>query len=75
MWHRDPAKYDQFPGQDNIIVGNGELVAVFTDRGKGWITLNNEVIHCKEDALAYASKVDELISFNRQRVAKSKVKY
>lgn len=75
MWHRDPAKYDEFPGQDNVIVGNGELIMVRTDRGIGWITLCNYVFYDRRDAEAYASKLNDLIQFNRQRVAKNKVKY
>lgn len=75
MWHRDPAKYDEFPGQDNIIVGNGELIMVRTPRGIGWITLCHHVIYDRKDALIYAAKLDRLINFNRQRVAKLKVKY
>lgn len=75
MWHRDPAKYDQFPGQDNVIVGNGELVMVRTKRGIGWITLCNHVLYSRSDAIAYATKLDRLINFNRQRVAQNKVKY
>jgi hypothetical protein len=75
MWHYDPAKYDNFPGMDNIIEGNGELVAVKTELGKGWITLNNEVIYNRKDAQAYARRLDDLITFNRQRVTQKKVKY
>lgn len=69
------SKYNQFPGQDNIIVGSGELIAVQTVRGNGWITPANDVIYNREDAEIYAKKLDDLIQFNRQRVAVSKVRY
>lgn len=69
------SKYKQFPGQDNIIVGSGELIAVLTARGKGWITPTNVVIYNREDAEIYAKKLDDLIQFNRQRVAVSKVRF
>lgn len=75
MWHHDPAKYDEFPGMDNVIVGNGELIAVITPLGIGWITLSNEVIHCREDAEAYATRLDILITLNRQRIIQGKVKF
>ena len=69
------SKYKQFPGQDNIIVGSGELIAVQTVRGKGWITPTNDVIYNRVDAEIYAKKLDDLIQHNRQRVAVSKVRY
>lgn len=75
MWHHNPETYKKFPGQENIIVGNGELIAVSTAKGKGWITPHNQVIYNREDAVAYASKLNDLIQFNKQRLAKSKVKY
>ncbi len=75
MSFRDPSKYKEFPGQDNILVENGELVCVIGPQGKGWITLSNVIIYNREDAIAYATKLNSLIKFNRQRVAKQKVKY
>ena len=39
------SKYKQFPGQDNIIIGSGELIAVQTVRGKGWITPAKDIIY------------------------------
>lgn len=69
------SKYKQFPGQDNIIIGSGELIAVQTVRGKGWITPANDIIYNREDAEKYAKKLDDLIQHNRQRVAVSKVRY
>ena len=75
MRHYDLSKYDEFPGMDNIIVGNGELVAVSTQFGIGWITLCNTIIHNREDAVAYATRLDILISHNRQRVARHKVRF
>lgn len=75
MWHRDPAKYKEFQGQDNIIVGSGELIAVTTKRGKGWITPTHEIIYNRADALKYAAKLDDLIQRNRQRVARNKTRY
>lgn len=75
MQHRDKNKYKQFPGQDNIIIGSGELIAVVTTRGDGWITPANDVIYNREDAEKYAKRLDDLIQFNRQRVAVSKVRY
>lgn len=75
MWHHNPETYKKFPGQLNIIVGSGELIAVTTTHGNGWVTPHNQVIYDREDAIAYATKLDNLIQTNRQRIARSKVKY
>lgn len=72
MWHRDPAKYKEFTGQENVIVGAGELIAVTTKYGKGWITPHHQIIYNLDDAIAYATKLDEIIISNRQRIAAAK---
>lgn len=75
MWHRDKATYDTFPGQDNVIVNNGELPAVMTEYGIGWITPCNHIFHNREDAISYATKLDQTITYNRQRLVQQKVRF
>ena len=75
MSRRNPKVYKTFDGQNNIIVGSGELIAVTTDKGRGWITPHHQVIYNRKDAIAYATKLDSIIQYNRQRVARSKVRY
>lgn len=75
MWHRDLSKYKQYPGQDDITFGTGVLPAVMSEYGIAWTTPANQLIHNREDALAYAKILDSLIVFNRQRIANKKVKY
>lgn len=61
--------YKKFEGDENIIVGSAELIAVTTDRGMAWLTLCNTPIFNKQDAIKYATRLDDLIQFNRVRVA------
>lgn len=75
MRHRDPRKYKEFQGQENVIVGYGELVAVKTSLGIGWITPCNHIFYNRTDAEVYASKLNELIVFNRRRVLKQRNRF
>lgn len=67
--------YVRFQGDDNIIVGEAELVAIITNQGMAWLTLCNTPILNRPDAIKYATKLNELIKFNRIRLATERNKY
>ncbi|WP_432481724.1 hypothetical protein [Moraxella sp. ZY200743] len=77
MYHRKTHKYKEYEGMENIVVGQGELVRVFTSQGVGWRTPSGTIIYNKQDAINYATRLDEFIRYHQIRVAtqKSKLKH
>lgn len=74
MKHRDPAKYKQFIGDKNIIVEDGELVYVEKPY-KGWSSLDGTIFRNRKEAIKYATKLNQLIKWNKQRIINAKLKY
>ncbi|WP_038345642.1 hypothetical protein [Acinetobacter sp. A47] len=62
MYFRDPSKYKYTT--DNIIVGNAELHVVEIKGRKGWAKLGGGVIYDKQDAIKYATKLNQIIKHN-----------
>lgn len=69
MYHRKLHKYQEYEGMGNIVVGQAELVRIYTAHGIGWRTPSNTVIHDKQEALQYATALDSLIRYNKIRIA------
>lgn len=77
MYHRKLHKYKEYEGMENIVVGQGELIRVFTSHGVGWRTPSGTVIHDKQEAIRYATALNSLIRYNQIRIAteQSKLKH
>ena len=63
MWHNKKHKYKEFEGMGNIIVGDGELPV--NPSRTGWVTPCGTLILNQEDAIKYATKLNEVIQDNR----------
>lgn len=74
MYHRKLHKYKEYEGMQNIVVGQGELIRVFTSQGVGYRTPSGTVIYDEEEAFKYAKALHDLIRRNQIRVATQKSK-
>lgn len=73
MYHLKPEKYKEFAGQNNIIVGKGELV--YSENKQGWVDFNGRVIRNKEEAIKLATLIDKLYTKNSIRIATKRNSY
>ena len=55
---------DKYYQTNNIIHGRGEVVAVMSDNGMGWMLPGEGITHDREKAEQYAIRLDHLISTN-----------
>lgn len=70
---RNPERYKEFENDKNVIVGYGELVHINTPNGDGWITPCKHIFYNKEDAVQYASHLNEMIKLTKKKQANDKL--
>lgn len=53
---------------NNIIIGFGEIFAMYTESGQlGWVLPGRVITHSKKEATHYARRLDQLIQANMKR--------
>lgn len=73
MYHRLPHKYKEFEGQNNVIVGKGELC--WSDTKQGWIAPMGVVIRDRNEAIRIATYLNQLYTKNSIRIATKRNSY
>lgn len=73
MYHLLPHKYKEFEGQDNIIVGKGEVV--WSSKERGWIAPNGVVIRNRDEAIRIATYLNQLYMKNHIRLSTKRNAY
>lgn len=58
MYHRLLHKYKEFEGQDNVIIGKGELV--WSENKQGWVAPSGIVIYDRQLAIEIATQLNQL---------------
>lgn len=58
---------------DDVVIGFGEVQAVRTDKGTGWILPGRVITYLREEAEHHARRLDALIRANLPRYERSLV--
>lgn len=63
MYHRLLHKYKEFEGQDNVIVGQGELI--WLAKEKCWLSPTKQKFYDKQQAIEHAKTLDKFYHANK----------
>ena len=67
----DSQKYAELYQSDDIIHGFGEVPAVVTPEGQGWMLPGREITFDRDEAEHHARRLDQLIQANMKRYDRS----